>query len=196
MSYQGKYAGRRCAGRGGHSGRRTVTLLLALALLTCGIVGTVALLLDQTQPVSNTFSEVDVPNDIVENFDGTVKESITVQNEGNIAAYIRVRLVTYRVDDNGNRIGGAAEIPTFTPANGWFQVGDYYYYPDPIVPDGSTPNLLPSGGIELKAYTDADGGKQVIEVISESIQSVPESTVNQTWTKVQVVNGKLTRKGA
>lgn len=196
MSYQGKYAGRRGAGRGGHSGRRTLILLLALALLTCGIVGTVALLLDQTQPVSNTFSEVKIPNDIVENFDGKVKESITVLNEGNIDAYIRVRLVTYRVDDNGNRIGGAAVIPTFTPANGWFQVGDYYYYPDPIAPDGSTPNLLPSGGIELEAYTDADGGKQVIEVISESIQSVPESTVNQTWTAVQVVNGKLTRKGA
>lgn len=195
MSYQGKYGRRDFAGRRGHSTRRTVTLLLALALLTCGVVGTVAYLVAGTDPIKNIFQKTDVPNDIVENFDGEVKESITVKNEGNIAAYIRLRLVSYRVDDDGNRIGGTAQIPAFAPANGWFQVGDYYYYPDSVEPEGFTLNLLPSGGIQLQTYTDVDGGKQVIEVISESIQSVPESTVEQTWTAIQVVSGKLTQKG-
>lgn len=172
---------------------RTVMVALALVLvLGLAIGGTVAYLVTNTSAITNTFTPASVPNTPVEKFDSTTKTSIQVENEGNIAAYVRVKLVTYRVDDNGSRIGGAATIPTFTPANGWFEKGGYYYYPTAVEPESTSPNLLPTGGIKLQQYTDADGGKQVIEVLTESIQAQPTSVVTSTWGVTLDASGNIT----
>lgn len=169
-------------------------LLLSLALLTVAVTGTIAYLVTKTDPVTNTFTSAGVPNTPVEEFDGKTKTSIVVKNEGNIDAYVRVKLVTYRVNDNGDHIGGEAKMPQFTLGDNWFKQGDYYYYAEPVAPNATSGNMLGSS-ITLKKYTDADGGKQVIEVISESIQSVPTSVVEKAW-RVTVVNGNLTKSGS
>lgn len=41
--------------------------------------------------------------------------------------------------------------------------------------------MIGNDGITLVEYTDADGGRQVIEVIAEAIQSVPASVVAENW---------------
>lgn len=177
------------------SRRRGAAGLLALALagaLAAG--GTVAWLSASTPAVTNTFDPGKVPNVPVEEFDGETKESIAVKNEGNVDAYVRVKLATYRVDDGGDRIGGAAEVPAFAPAGGWFEHGGCWYYPAALAPGETTPNLLPPGGIELEEYGDADGGKQVIEVISESIQSLPADAVELAWGVGVGTDGRLTEK--
>ena len=40
-------------------------------------------------------------------------------------------------------------------------------------------------------YTDADGGRQVIEVIAEAIQSVPTSVVKEYWNVTVDANGMI-----
>lgn len=192
--YQGKH-GNNHRGRAPRRPRMSRTVMVALALvlvLGLAIGGTVAYLVTNTSAITNTFTPASVPNTPVEEFDSTTKTSIQVENEGNIAAYVRVKLVTYRVDDNGSRIGGAATIPTFTPANGWFEKGGYYYYPTAVEPESTSPNLLPTGGIKLQQYTDADGGKQVIEVLTESIQAQPTSVVTSTWGVTLDASGNIT----
>lgn len=198
MSYQGKYSAGARTGR--YNKRRKagstklVSLLLAMVLLTGAVGGTLAWLLTQTEEITNTFTPAGVPNTPEEKFDGETKTSIVVKNEGNIAAYVRVMLVTYRVNDQGAHIGGEATVPDFNLGTGWFEQDGYYYYAKPVAPGASSGELLGSS-ITLKQYTDADGGKQVIEVISESIQSVPTSTVESVW-KVDVdANGNLTKGG-
>lgn len=188
MSYQGKFSGapRRSKNRKA-PGAKLLPLLLALVLLTGAVTGTLAWLAANTGAVTNTFTPGKVPNTPVEEFDGQTKESIVVKNTGNIDAYVRVKLVTYRVDEDGNHIGGVATIPEFTPESTWFKQGDYYYYKLPVAPDAVSDNLLKTP-ITLQKYEDADGGKQVIEVISESIQSQPASTVAEAWWDV-TVNG-------
>lgn len=200
MNYQGKFSNGSSAGRPGRRSRRLsaklVLLVLALALLSGAVLGTLAYLVAGTGNVTNTFTPAKVPNTPHEEIDDEfAKTEITIQNTGDISAYIRIRLVTYRVDDNGNHIGGTATIPAFTLNTGWFKQGDFYYYDTAVEPNALTPNLLASGEkIPLVEYDDADGGKQVIEVISESIQSVPASTVETAW-GVKVVDGKLTNGG-
>ena len=47
------------------------------------------------------------------------------------------------------------------------------------------------GSITLKgSYDDADGGKQVIEVMAEAIQSQPDRAVGQAW-GVTITEGKV-----
>lgn len=200
MNYQGKFSNGSSAGRPGRRSRRLSTklvlLVLALSLLSGAVLGTLAYLNSTTENVTNTFTPAKVPNIPEEKIKDNAKTSITIKNEGNIYAYIRIRLVTYRVDDNGNRIGGTATIPEFDLGSGWFKDGDFYYYESAVAPGYSTPNLLAlNATIPLKTYDDADGGKQVIEVISESIQSDPTSVVTTQWGVNVDANGKLTKGG-
>ncbi len=158
--------------------------ILAVLVLMVGIAvgGTVAYLIDKTDPVENQFTPSTVTVEIEEEFSGTMKKNVTAKNTGNIPVYIRILLVTYRVNEAGERIGGAAVIPTFTPGDGWTLIDGYYYYGKPVDPD-KTPDvpLIGEDGIILTEYEDPDGGKQVVEVIAEAIQAEPEDAVLAAW---------------
>ena len=164
-----------------------VVSLLALLLVVAG--GTLAWLTAQDS-VSNTFTPAHVSCEVTEKFDGETKSSVNVKNTSDIDAFIRVKLVTYRVNDAGQRIGGKAGIPDFIPGTNWVEHDGFYYYTLPVAP-GATPatDLIDSITLE-SSYGDADGGKQVIEVMAEAIQSQPDRAVQQAW-NVTVSNGML-----
>lgn len=173
--------------------RKVIVLAIAaVLLLSATVTGTLMYLVSKTTAVTNTFEPATVTCEVQENFDGTVKKDVTVKNTSNIDAYLRVKLVTYRVNDKGERIGGTAAIPSFTPGEGWFEKDGFYYYNKPVAPDAKPANdLIGSSGITLKEYTDADGGRQVIEVIAEAIQSVPTSVVADNWNVTVDANGVI-----
>lgn len=154
-----------------------VVSLLALLLVVAG--GTLAWLTAQDS-VSNTFTPAHVSCEVTEEFDGTVKSNVNVTNTSDIAAFIRVKLVTYRVNKDNQRIGGTAEID-FTPGTGWVKYGDFYYYTKPVAPNATPETALIDQITLTRSYDDADGGKQVIEVMAEAIQSQPERAVGQAW---------------
>lgn len=164
--------------------------LLALLLAVFTVGGTLAYLITHTEPVKNQFTPAHVSCEVTEGFDGTVKSNVNVKNTSDIEAYLRVRLVSYRVNENGQRIGGTAEVPTFTPGNGWVKNGNYYYYTQPVAPNQS-PTAALIDSISLQQYQDADGGKQVIEVIAEAIQSQPAEAMGGAW-GVSIAGGAVT----
>lgn len=173
--------------------RKVIVLAIAaVLLLSATVTGTLMYLVSKTTAVINTFEPATVTCEVQENFDGTVKKDVTVKNTSNIDAYLRVKLVTYRVNADGERIGGTAAIPSFTPGEGWFEKDGFYYYNKPVAPN-KTPaaNLIGNDGITLVKYTDADGGRQVIEVIAEAIQSVPTSVVADNWNVTVDANGVI-----
>ena len=186
-----------------HSGaKRSLVLVVSVLVLLLAVAGgTLAWLTAQTDGVVNTFTPAQVSCEVTEDFNGTIKSNVNVTNKSDISAYIRVKLVTYRVNDAGQHIGGTATIPTFEPGEGWVKYGEYYYYTLPVAPKGpgaldnlpKTP-LIGGTGIKLvNSYNDADGGKQVVEVMAEAIQSVPEAAVKDAWgTGFSIdANGKL-----
>lgn len=173
------------SGRKSRPGRfRAAALLLSvLLLLGVTVAGTLAYLSVSTRPVENTFMPSKVSCKVTEDFNGTVKSNVNVTNTSNIDAYIRVRLVTYRVNDAGEHIGGTATIPeSFIPGEGWVKGSDgCYYYTEPVAAGGEPATALISSITLEGSYSDADGGKQVIEVMAEAIQSVPKQAVGQAW---------------
>lgn len=178
----------------GVKGKAGALLISLLALLTLTVGGTVAYLVASTPDVENTFTPSQVSCEVTENFNGTTKSNVNVTNTSNIDAYIRVKLVTYRVNGEDNhRIGGTATIPAFTPGANWVKYGGYYYYTLPVAPgDSPAVDLIDSDGIALEdKYEDVDGGKQVIEVMAEAIQSVPAEAVGEAW-KVTIQPGSVT----
>lgn len=156
-------------------------ILSLLVVMTVTVGGTVAYLTTMTEPVTNTFTPSTVTGEVTEDFDGEVKKNIQVKNTGDIAVYVRVKLVTYRVNKNGDHIGGAAEISNFNLGENWVEHNGYYYYTVPVEPDNRSSSLTDEVGIKLQEYEDADGGKQVIEVMAEVIQSEPAEAVGEAW---------------
>ena len=179
------------SGRKSRPGRfRAAALLLSvLLLLGVTVAGTLAYLSMNTDPIVNTFTPTQVSCEVTEDFNGTEKSNVNVKNNSDIAAYIRVRLVTYRVNDAGQHIGGTATIPDFTLGADWVEGSDgYYYYTKPVAAGEKPANALISSITLVGSYSDADGGHQAIDVMAEAIQSVPAAAVVDAWPAVTEVN--------
>lgn len=173
--YHGKYEARHLQRRRKRRSKKTGMLFLSLLLVATMMVGgTLAYLFTNSVPVVNTFNPSHVSCSVTEEFNGTTKSNVNVTNTGDIDAFIRVKLVTYRVNDEEQHIGGTAEIPDFKPGAGWVKNGDYYYYTKPVAPDEQPETSLIDSITLTGSYDDADdadGGKQVIEVMAEAIQA-------------------------
>ena len=199
MMYQGKYEGKyrktnvRRARRRAYRGRMTAMALATVLLLALAIGGTVAWLTAGDPPITHTFNPSHVTCRVDESFDGTtgVKSKVNVTNTGDIDAYIRVKLVTYRTNSQGQHIGGTATLPQFTLGEGWEEYNGYYYYTKPVAPGGKPETNLTDSMTLTASYPDADGGRQAIDVMAEAIQSVPAEAVGQAW-GVSIAPGSVT----
>ncbi len=168
-------------------------LFISLALLvTCAAGATLAYLLTKTENVTNTFTPAQVSCRVEEKFDGTKKTNVNVTNTSDIKAYIRVKLVSYRVNDAGEHIGGTANIniDENNLGDNWYKVGEYYYYGFPVDSNGKPAADLIDSITLNSSYDDADGGRQVIEVMAEAIQAEPESAAHNAW-GVDIQNGNV-----
>ena len=157
-------------------------ILSLLVITTVTVGGTVAYLTTKSDSVVNTFEPSRVRCTVTEHLENNVKDNVNVTNDGDIDAYIRVKLVTYRVNKENHHIGGEATIHEFDLGENWVEYGGYYYYTLPVAPQHQPATALTASGIPLDgSYSDADGGKQVIEVMAEAIQSEPAKAVGEAW---------------
>lgn len=158
--------------------------LLVSLILVCGI--TVAYLFRATNNVTNELVPGVVECKVHEQTDtGTTtansKTSIKVENTGNLEAWLRVRLVSYWVDANGDIMPKASPDVSFTPGTGWQPLGDgadTYIYAKPVIPCAFTGELL---GSEIMLQTSDEGYRQVVEVFADAIQSEPTDAVTEAW---------------
>ena len=196
--YRGRYEGkhRKAAapahGKALRTGRLTAMVIATVLLLALAIGGTLAWLSTKDAPIQNKFLPTKVTCEVMETFNGStgVKSNVNVKNTGTINAFIRVKLVTYRTNDQGQYIGGTASLPNFTLGKGWVKYGDYYYYTLPVAPK-EKPEADLISSITLESYTDVDGGHQAIDVMAEAIQSEPARAVGQAW-GVSISQGSVT----
>lgn len=152
-----------------------VALLLVLVLI-CGSV--FAYMFHRTEEEDTTFAPATVSCEVAEEFNGTEKSGITVENTGDIDAYLRVRLVTYWVNGEGKVAAKSSPTLSITPAEGWIAGKDNtFYYPEPVAPETST-QVLFDGSITLE---QEDGLKQAIDVFAEAIQAEPAKAVTESW---------------
>lgn len=187
--YRGRYEGkhRKAAapvhGKVLRTGRLTTMVIATVLLLALAIGGTIAWLSTKDAPIQNKFLPTKVTCEVQEKFNGTTgeKTNVNVKNTGTINAFIRVKLVTYRTNDEGQHIGGTASLPAFMLGTGWVKYGDYYYYAKPVAPNQKPETNLTDSMTLIGSYLDTDGGKQAVDVMAEAIQSVPEGAVKAAW---------------
>lgn len=182
--YEGKHGkpqAQSVSARPRRRGRATAMLLATVMLFALAVGGTIAWLIDKDSPLVNTFDPSKVTCEVQEKFDGKVKSDVNVKNTGDIDAFIRVKLVTYRTNDAGQHIGGTAALPQFTLGANWIEYNGYYYYTLPVAPGDMPATKLTDSMTLTENYDDTDGGHQSIDVMAEAIQSVPEAAVKAAW---------------
>ena len=145
--------------------RRPLLLLASLVLLLAlAVGGTVAWLNTSSGPVTNTMTPGNVPITINETFTGATKSEVSVTNNGNIDAYIRVAIVANAIDAEGNVVAGNKPVYTINTAN-WQELDGYYYYKGAVAPNGTTEALF-SGDVKV---TDVKVTGE-LNILAESIQ--------------------------
>ena len=155
--------------------------LVLVLILACGSV--FAYMFQRTEPVSTTFVPVQVTCDIEKevtqdsNTNQDVVSKIETQNTSTIKAYIRVRLVTYWVDQNGDVAPKSSPDLEIDYAQGWIPGKDdtiYYYKPVEV---NETQQLI-AKAVTLK--TDGEY-RQALDVFVEAIQAEPATAVVESW---------------
>lgn len=182
--YQGRYSERANTApvRKGTAKRRRLrwskqfAVLACVAVLLTGFVGSsLAWLMDSTTEVKNEFVPGHVTPVVTEDFDGSVKSDVKIQNTGNVDAYIRAKLVFTWQNKAGEVLGVAPTSNDYTISwtnEGWKKGSDgYYYYTTPVAPGGSTEVLATN--IEQVSPNPAEDYTLHVEVLAESIQAEP-----------------------
>lgn len=158
--------------------RATLLGLAALLIVAASIGGTLAWLTSSPSGIVNTFTPGEVPNEVVETFNGETKSNVRVKNTGNVDAYIRVALVPIwrnKSDNSGAGIAASLSQLTITPAlptgdtavNNWVFADGYYYYSDKVAAGASTEALIGTATVN----TTHDGKYLELQVLAQSIQA-------------------------
>lgn len=190
--YQGKYSERSNTTpvRKGTAKRRRLrwskqfTVLACIAVLLTGLVGSsLAWLMADTGPVINVFEPGEVPPTIHEKMNGNIKSNISIENTGNVPAYIRAKLVFTWQNKAGEVLGVAPTFGDYTitwEKKGWEEGSGGYYYYTSKVGSGESTGVLATG-IKQITPNPADGYTLHVEVLSESIQAEPVKAVQEAW---------------
>lgn len=173
-------------------------ILLAVSLLlilSAAIGGTVAYLIDQTGSITNTFTPAKVTPRIEEEFPNqSVKNDVQIKNDGDIPAYIRVKVVvTWK---NGNDVYGVAPKPVtdYTwqiPGTDWVKGSDGIYYYTKPVPAGEKTSVLLTACQPVAGRAPA-GYSLSVDIHAQAIQAEPTAAVTSAWRVTVGANGNLT----
>lgn len=185
--------------------KKPVALVALLVLLCCTVAGTLAYLVTNTDPVTNTFTPASVSTEVNEDFDGTTKSNVTIKNTGNIDAYIRAAVIVNWANDAGEISGTPVtntdySITYNTGENGdWFVGSDGYYYCKTSVKSEKqdaegcwTPVLIERC---TQVGTAPEGFHLRVTILADGIQSVPDTVVKDVWKVVEVKGGQLAAVG-
>lgn len=175
------------------SKRIRLWLIAALALCAAAAVGVTLSFMFKKAEKTNTFVPAEVICEVEESLLTGVKRDVCVKNTGNVAAYLRIRLVSYYVYDNGNIAGRvSSQYPMLTLQNGWIAGADHtYYYPTPVEPGAKTGILCDPITLDTVELADGTPVYQVLELFAEAIQAEPVGAVQEAW-RVTVSDTKIT----
>lgn len=189
---------------------RSFVLVVSVLVLLLGIVGaSLAYLSMKTEPVKNEFTYGKVSCEVLEDFDGTVKNNVRIKNTGNIPAYIRARVVVTWKNEKGYIygtkpvLGSAADednknydysfdynpnwICMTTDSGGW-----YFYFREPVEPGKETRWMI-NNFKKSETANVPEGYDLSVEILADAIQSQPAKAVEEAWgVTVESESGSIT----
>ncbi len=183
------------------TGRRKATaLLVSLIVLIVLVVGTTtAFIIAGDGPITNIFKPSKVSCKVnEESFDGSIKSGVTIENTGDVEAYIRAAIVVTWKNAEGNVYArkpvAGTDYTNLLNADDWFLGDDgFYYYKDPVKAGDSTSVLIYN---YTATGTNTPAGYNLnVEILASAIQSVPKDVVEDSWGVTIGDDGTLSKEG-
>ena len=171
---------------------KATALVISLALaVTLTVAGSLAYLVTHTEEVINYFTPARVTCEVVEDFDGTTKSSVKIENTGTTDAYIRIAVIANWCNSAGEIVEPWTGIISYN-TTAWKQGADgYYYHLEDISAGALTSEFL---NTEISNGTDDDLHLEMT-IVAQAIQSTPTSVVVDEWSNekvyISVSNGSL-----
>ncbi len=165
---------------------KSFLLIVSLVfLLALSVAVSLAYIYATDQPAVNIFEPATVSCQVNESFDGNLKSNVTVQNTGNVSAYVRAfYTVTWLAETDSAKILATqpqvnVDYSVVWGSDLWIQGADgYWYYPKAIAPEEVTENLIDS----IQALGAAPEGYRLqVEIFASAIQSQPVDVVQNQW---------------
>lgn len=171
--------------------KKTLALLVSLILVLCATVGgTIAFLIDTTDPVKNIFTPSKVTTSVEEDLEGNMKKNVKIKNTGDTTACIRAYYIVTWQNEQGQVYGTAPVEDTdfevelnlnqqTDPAGKWLEGSDgFYYWSAPVEKTKTTGALI--NFISPVAGRTPDGYTLHVEIIGSGIQSAPKAAF-EAW---------------
>lgn len=176
--------------------KKLAFLILGSIFLLSSISVCFALIVKQTESVTNTFELGEIKCSIAETFDGTTKEDVSVKNDSLAEVFIRSKIVVTWVSKDGKSV--YSDIPVLGEdydlvlnENTWFKGSDgFYYYEKPVLSGDSTQELIIEA-VQLENADKPENFQLSIEILAEAIQANPRHAVSDVWTVVAYNGTKL-----
>ena len=190
MFYRGKRARKRTLAR-------PVLLALSLVLvLGLGVGGTLAYLVTNTDPVTNTFTPGKLDTPPKETFENDVKSDVVVTNSNDsaVAAYVRATWTINWVVGTGETAeivapAKAGDYNIVVADSGWSQGSDgFYYWHEPVEPGEKTGALIERLTANNDAAPDVEGVHLQATIITQTIQADPVDAIEDADWPVTVNN--------
>ena len=161
-----------------------ITTVSAVAILSVSAVALTSAYLYAQAEVVNTADKGEVTNRIDEEFNGTEKTNVKIENTGNVSSFVRVAIIPIWRDESGNPAPLTAE-GTYTieiNTDDWIEDGNgFYYCKTDIEPSEFTPVLIESCTVNDNLSEDYNGMTFDLQVLAQSIQSDPQNIVTDVW---------------
>ena len=178
------------------SKKAVVAIVATLLTLTVSVGATVAYILRQTPPIENKFTPVFVSCSVQEEFDGTTKSAVCVQNTGDISAYIRVAVIATWVSTADGSVYGESPILgndyalTLGSSSRWVLGSDgFYYYAEAVESTAVTDILIQT---LVQSGEAPDGYAFNAQILATAVQAEPSEAVEIVWGVTVEENGRLT----
>ena len=181
--------------------KKSIALLVSLILVLSVTIGvSLAYLVATSDPVKNTFTPSSVTTEVYEEFKNNLKENVSIQNTGDIDAYIRAAVVVtwqkYNEETDKYDVYGTVPVKDSDyeisynlgdQANHegkWILGSDgFYYWPSLVEPGETTGVLIMSAAASTPA--PAEGYTLCIEILGSGIQAKPFDNYTAAWAAAQ-----------
>lgn len=187
MAYNGKRAGESKTTQR-RPIRPWITACLLLLLLSGSIVGTIAYMQAHSH-LGNTFTVANLTVKINETFNGKEKSNVTVENTGDVPAYLRAAIVVNWKDADGNVISADEADYSMTMGSEWIQGADGYWYCKKPIDAGQLSTVLI---VNCKPVVVKEGQRLCVDILAQGVQAAPTSAVQELWGVTVDSAGSLT----
>lgn len=164
--------------------RREFVLLCSILVLLIGMVGgTLAYLITNTDPVTNTFTAPEIDVTIPEDFDDgdKVKSNVKVKNQCDFEVYARATYVAYWQNASGEVYSETPDVSVEIGAS-WTNMSDgYYLYGSKVAAGAETGYFIVTAQLAEGETAPSSDYTLVIDVIGEVVQAEPEQAIKDVW---------------